>query len=414
MRTIRATSYVSYQGADYSRRKTLLFALETADVPQDKLIESRVGFKTVPTTPKRRAIDLSKAPNAKGIYGTKFADLIVTDDSHEIIGLVSNQFIQTEFKLPDLIERAKEVVPTANIEDWNAIFQLTSEEKALLLLPLIMAKCQRTRQSEEQYLGYKKLSWEEFGRQFTTIMTDDSDNMVYAFPKEKHDTILITDEHSNKQLGISFGDHTGDGTESTWIRNLSNGTGSDFWNGKIGDILVSSDTERLSKAIANHIVDFSTPKLAVGSLTHDATMAPSFIKGLTYQQLLPEVVFDLPTIIKFAKELGLKNFSTRTKAELSIMIGEHLASLPPEDPSYSLIFTSDTAPNLSDIETLTRDNPAYLKSANLSIRDYYLFTSRVIGNIVYAPHASGSAAGRTPTDGYFPGYYGVKPLQFLD
>jgi hypothetical protein len=81
-----------------------------------------------------------------------------------------------------------------------------------------------------------------------------------------------------------------------------------------------------------------------------------------------------------------------------------------DDPA--LIFTSFQNGKPDDVP-LDTNSEFYKESRQHSPESYFEFASRVVGGKAYAPNLPPVPGGRIPTDGSFPSFFGLEPLNIF-
>jgi hypothetical protein len=411
MNTVRLNAWVCSDPTSFAQRKTVGLTFQEVNLPLKDLLTHRVGFETDPVFSKGQYLLDPANPG----WGSRVS-LVITDTPQDIYGMIDQKFIASRLKLPDLISHANELDIT--ISQWSDVGALSPDQKALLFARPIMSLCQRERRSEEQILGFKRISWEEFGRDY--VSTEGGSNFgseVFIFPRQQHNSYEFSryafgpGRNRNGEVFVSIGDHMQDGKEYAWIQAWRSTVG--YWTDQkqvLGDLVPLEDIEAIQRFLATSINSVGYMRVAKPKI--DFSSAPSLLTTMKYNNYFKEQTFDLNQLKELARQLNIKGFSTKTKTELSIMIGEALAEQEPTQTSGSLIFTNN-GPRPTQIEELGYNHPIVQAAKDHTPLDYYLYASRIIASAGYAPQTTANGAGRIPTDGNFPSYYGVEPLDIL-
>lgn len=400
----KTTAYRATKLSEFHNHRTVFFSL-TSDrtVDMSAMLWNRVGFEKPPTTAKTRVISMGMWDSTGWVTSAR-ADLIVTDNPQEIYGYIDQSFYQ-RMKLPELIENAQQMLGLT-ISSWNDIAAMRPEQRGIILTQPLMQMCNMKRMTEEQLLGYTRMSWEQFSKQYTSIVLNGE---VLAFPVGNHKSFLLQSYYDvNPMFAVLFGEHREDGEELCWVTRF--GAMNELFSPRNRTVnLYRHDDyqaigDRLYKEIGSNE---ATMTLGAPELTFEK--APSILRNVKVTHYMKSTQIDLPKLTDVARSIGLRGYSTKTKAELSIMVGEKLAELPPTDMTPALMF--DSTNDFNDIEVV--DPALVIAAESIPPVDYYMFASRVISHAAYVPGAEASPAGRIPTDGGFPAYFGVQPLDII-
>jgi hypothetical protein len=402
--TIETSSMICAMPTEFHQKKTSFFYFdEDAQVPLRKLIESRLGMEKPWKVSNKKIVQLPLTGRNDGMH---FADLVVTDTPHEIYGYLERQFVMRTFKLEEINDRAFSIL-NINLDGWPHFWTLDVDQRSKLLGELVMRECNRQRKNEEDFLGIQKMSWEEFGRNFTTI---DDDLHVYAFPNKKHLAFTFVSHFKNNLEhlgGLIYGDHLKDGTEKIWVLNTADLTNYFDFGSEVKPKIIPTD-QWYDLANSLHGITAYATRIEVGYPNITTWNIPFIFDNiLSIAQKYPRETFDLPTLTSLARQLQIKGYSGKTKAELSIMVGEAVANLPPTDTKASLVLDGlkpNKLKNQEEINKLARE---------LTIKDYFMFHSRMVSNIAYSPHLTAHAAGRIPTDGSFNETITYEPIDIF-
>jgi hypothetical protein len=423
--TVELAAWSTGMKAAFTNHETVLFTFNpSAEVTYKELLYHRAGFETPPILARQPALSLSLAGDTSVISST-LAGLVITDAPQDLLGFVSASFLRMKLKLPQLIDLAKEYWGI-ELQTWDDVMALPPQTRAQLITGPLASYCQRERRSEEEVLGYTRYSWEEFFKHYTTI---EQDGRILALPAIKRESFVfsrtaVEHEMAGTQVGdffISVGAFkANDDRPYAWIQSWRGTV--DYWrsttgSNELGELILLEDEEKLKSAIERLLPNMSSLSTVSARPAYPAVEfydAPSLLRGVKYNKYAVEQAFGLPQLQDLARELKIKNFSTRTKSELCILLGEAIAELPPIDLNPSLIFSS-AGMRPVDAEGFTLTHPiAKAGRANpLSAKEWFILASRIVGQSVYAPQVPSAGASRLPTDGNFSAIFGIEPLKIL-
>jgi hypothetical protein len=402
---ITTQAWYSPNVSAFHAHKTVFFQfVEHQRCNFEDVVKNRLGIAKPERVKGQHHINLSYA-NIAEYSSSDRAEIIVTDTPQELFGYIDMGFAQRNFKLVDLQENASGLGLT--VTDWTSIKDLSNVDRGRLFASPLVRYCQRERKSEEAVLGYKRYSWEEFSRKFR-VHINETDSNVCAFPATPVSTYGLSYNQNAPDMYLSIGQHDPQSDQDAiWIQRWE--FADRVWeNQDYGKVFPMDRIVTVSDEIARH--SSYTRHLTVVEPTFSFANAPSLLRSIKYTHYFKETQFSLPQLQVYAKDLGIKGFSTKTKSELSIHIGEMIAELQPLDTTPAIIPTEiPTA-----IEELNFDHTLVQSAGRLKIADYYRFASRVISNAAYAPKAAASPAGRIPTDGNFPAWRAIEPLNIME
>jgi hypothetical protein len=216
---VQTDAYWSYDVLDYHQKGTVFFQFDTRQpVPMREVLENRLGWSDHPAQERNRYIVQRKR---NGAYAEAHrASLVVTDNPTDVYGYIDNIVIQRWLKLSDI--QAAATPMGYDIASWPELFALGPKIVGAIIAMPFMMYCQKNRQSEQDVLGYKRISWEEFASLYT-IVEDTYNHSIFLFPKEKVTSYAVwyhhqLDTRTTPEMTLSFENYDADGKELAWIQ----------------------------------------------------------------------------------------------------------------------------------------------------------------------------------------------------
>jgi hypothetical protein len=291
---IKTAAYKATNMPNFHGHKTVMFGY-IADNYMDisRYLAVRSGFSEPPAQPRARHINI--AMHSTGWANSARADLVVTDSPQDVYGYIDMTTIQQWFKLPELQELGQDILGNPLAGGWSDIRQLQPEQRARLLTQPIINRCQVQRKSEQELLGYKRLSWEEFARDYTAIV---SDYEVQAFPRQQVDSYLLYSPWNDTEpaAALIFGEHRQDGETLCWIQDMSDLT--NFFNPRqrTGNLFRADDYLAIDQALHKLMGNQQNGPIKPGIAKMPFDQAPSLLRKMEVTHFFPSQQYDLPTL----------------------------------------------------------------------------------------------------------------------
>jgi hypothetical protein len=415
-------AYRTFDTLEYSRHETVFFSFtERCEVSIKQILEARPGFPSLPEVDKKPLVIPGLRSNKYGT--TERANIVVSDDPISVYAYIDKLYVQKWFTITQISQAAADA-GTENLESWTEFFHLDPDVRARILATPLMMKCQRDRISESQLLGYQRYTWDDFASKFTVI-DDPFTGQIVAFPREQTSAYAIFPGSfvSRKAIGnsrpsmyLSFDNTDSEGKEAIWIQT---GLGEQ-------EIFKNIETDQNSKLISTEqnfkilgALDEFFSALGGYLIPTNPTIsmagAPSLMSDVKYTRYLREKTFGLDELKNMARDLNVKGFSTKTKAELSIVLAETIANMGTSDETPGLVFTSHGQGTPPPDVYLDQSGSFYQDAIkSTKAEDYFKFSTRVVASAAYAPNLPPVPGGRVPTDGTFPSYYVIEPLDIFN
>jgi hypothetical protein len=413
---INIYGYKALRTADFHARDTVCFSYEKNAIDLDAFMQYRSAF---PSSHEKN-INLFKLPFDNSAIGGSDLDLIITDSPTDVWGLLSFDWLRKELDIDELISDAHAI--GHNLDSWSSLRSVSRAIKGRIVAPAIARLAGAKRLTPAQFLGGIVLSWEQAADQYFFVETKNSSNNVILLPREQRKSFTFREDNplrGKTPVGLLIIDeHRRPGENLVWVDSTRRNMTEDLTNQSAQALYLPTDIAGISTAIRakelNHYAIYGdTPSLFFGS-----AISPLY-------KSLPPVVYTKPAanlrhsgeylseeLTSIARDLGVRGYSGKTKAEIVMLLGEHIASQPPIE-QRGLLFQDmhgGWRPIENIIEDLAQRNAMTIYD---TAEQQFSIAMRIIGRSAYVPTAAPSPAGRLNTDGKFPYLIGYEPLDVL-